>query len=98
MYPDNEDNQKSKYGFLIFLIVFVLFIAFVCLVVFLWSVSPMIVLILVGLCVALGVPVVAGVVLLVVIAEAGDDGWSRPNQYFDWSTAPKIRDRWPRDK
>lgn len=97
-YPENETNKKSKFGFLIIILGFVVLVALGGLVVFLWSVSPVAVLILIGLCFVVGVPVVAGILLLIVIAEAGDDGWSKPDQFFNWDTVPKIRDRWPRDK
>jgi len=62
------------------------------------SVSPITALILIGICVVVGVPAVVGIVLLVVIAESGDDGWSNRDQFFNWDTVPKMRNRWPRDE
>lgn len=97
-YPDNSEQKKSKYGFMLVLFGLVVLIALVGLTVFLWSVNPILVLIPICIVVVLGVPAVVLIVLLVVIAEGGDDGWSGPGQFMDWSTVPKMRDRWPRDK
>ena len=59
--------------------------------VFLWSVSPTAVLILIGLCFVVGVPALLGIGLLVLIAGCGSD-YDTP-QWFNWSTAPRGKDR-----
>lgn len=94
VYPENETNKKSKFGLLIILFIIFALVALGGLVVFLWSVSPAAVLILIGLCFVVGVPAVAGIVLLIVIAGCGSD-WAGTREYYNWDNMPALRDRWP---
>ena len=78
-------------GLLLF--VFILFVlgALVALCVFLYSVEPMIIIILIGVLFVVGVPALLGIGLLVLIAGCGSD-YDTP-QWFNWSTAPRGKDR-----
>ena len=96
-YPDNEENKKSKFGFIILLFCIVFVVGAVGAMVLLWSINPVLVFILIGIGLVLGVPAVAGIVLLVVIAECSGD-WAGTHEYYDWSNMPALKDRWPKER
>lgn len=92
---NNEVNKKSKFGFIILLFCIVFVVGAVGALILLWSINPVLVFILIGIGFVLGVPAVAGVVLLLVMAECGGGGWAGTHEYYDWSNMPAIKDRWP---